>query len=133
MIFSDEEILVKVQELSYLAFQDAINSPEVSGTHLFLKEHVPRLKFWIITGILTSGIKRIVESRNMISYFLKCMVLLNVKFNEQISKHHLDSSESLFIGDAIEDQQATQNIGPPFIIEILMIIKTVFLNIQTLD
>ena len=61
------------------------------------------------------------------------MVLLNVKFNEQISKYHLDSSESLIIGDAIEDQQATQNIGPSFIIEILMIIKTVFLNIQTLD
>ena len=36
--------------------------------------------------------------------------------NYTISKHHLDSSESIFIGDAVQDQQAAQNTGLTFIL-----------------
>ena len=33
-----------------------------------------------------------------------------------ISKHHLDASESLFIGNAVQDQQAAQNTSLTFIL-----------------
>ena len=36
--------------------------------------------------------------------------------NYIVSKHHLDVSESLFIGDAVQDQQAAQNTGLTFIL-----------------
>ena len=119
LILSKEEILVKAQEFSNLVLQGVINSPEVSGAHLFLKKHVSRLKFWIITGTPTSEIKTIVESRNMTSYFMDMYGSPETKTywaNYIISKHHLDASESLFIGDAVQDQQAAQNTGLTFIL-----------------
>ena len=119
LILSKEEILVKAQEFSNLVLQGVINSPEVSGASLFLKKHVSRLKFWIITGTPTSEIKTIVESRNMTSYFMDMYGSPETKTywaNYIISKHHLDASESLFIGDAVQDQQAAQNTGLTFIL-----------------
>ena len=116
---SKEELTSKAQEFSKLVLQGVINSPEVSGAHAFLKKYSPDMGLWIITGTPTLEIQTIIKARNMTHYF-------NGLYGSPESKTHwanhildvydLSPNETVFIGDAIQDQKAAENTGVSFIL-----------------
>ena len=122
-----EELKTKIQKLvnqynfgNYkLVIQEVISSPEVSGANAFLQKHSSDMGLWIITGTPTLEIQTIIKARNMTHYFKGLYGSPESKTqwaNHILDVHDLSPNETVFIGDAIQDQKAAENTGISFIL-----------------
>ncbi|MDA9339654.1 HAD hydrolase-like protein [Polaribacter sp.] len=107
---SEERVQEMAQEFSDLVLEKVIHSKEVSGVLYFLKKYANDLNFWIITGTPTSEIKIIAEKKLLANYFIGIHGSPENKSHWTeylIKKNNLKRDETLFLGDATTDHEAS--------------------------
>ncbi|WP_296634946.1 HAD hydrolase-like protein [Polaribacter sp.] len=107
----DERVNELAKQFSNLVLDKVINSKEVPGVNAFLRKYNNKLNFWIITGTPTSEIEIISEQRGISNYFKGIHGSPKNKrywTENLLKKYKLKREETLFLGDAITDQDAAE-------------------------
>lgn len=98
------------RQFSSLVVQGVVDSPEIDGAMAFLKKYHGKIKYWIITGTPTEEMKKIATRRGMIKYFEELCGSPTKKpvWTEYLlDKYNLKREETLFLGDAKSDYNAS--------------------------
>ncbi len=114
---TDESMSRLVQQYSALVKKSVIHAKEVDGANTFLEKYKNRFHYWLITGTPTDEIKEIIAHRNMLSYFVKiCGSPQKKKYWTEflINKYQLTREETIFVGDATADYEASIYSGLTF-------------------
>lgn len=109
---TDEQVQEWAQKFSELVLQGVIDAPEVRGAQTFLDNHSSKYACWIITGTPTEEIKIILDKRGWKNYFIEAFGSPNKKphWTEHIlAQNQLKREETVFIGDALADYEASQH------------------------
>lgn len=106
-----------VADFSARVLEGVINCDEVQGAEAFLKKYAQKLNCFIITGTPTTEIAKILKGRNWDSYFVAAMGSPEKKthwVSELIAKDSVSSVDSIFVGDAMADFEASVHGQMPF-------------------
>tara|TARA_Y100001954_G_C15813213_1_gene606192 strand:- start:877 stop:1527 length:651 start_codon:yes stop_codon:yes gene_type:complete len=105
-----DELAKKFREL---CFNEVINSSYVEGVINFLdKCQKLEKRMWVISGTPQEELREIVRYKKLDHYFLGVFGTPGKKtdwVNQLTKEHDLDRKESLFIGDALTDYEASRN------------------------
>lgn len=105
----EERVDELAKKFSKLVLNKVISSQEVPGVNAFIKKYFNKLNFWIITGTPTSEIEIITEERGIKNYFKGVHGSPKNKrywTENLLEKYNLKREETLFLGDALTDQDA---------------------------
>jgi len=106
----DEKMKELAQEFSDRVVEGVVNSPEVNGAIAFLEKYHRQLNCWIITGTPTEEIDRIIYRRGMSTYFVELCgspKKKNYWTEYLIDKYNVKREETIFLGDAMSDYNAS--------------------------
>ena len=108
---SEDEVYKMARKFSSLVLEKVVMSEPVQDSLWFLEKYHQKLKFWVITGTPSNEIEIIASKRNIAHFFEG---LHGSPENKRywteylIKKHGLYRDETLFLGDATTDLDATQ-------------------------
>ncbi len=109
---SSLEVNQLAKEFSILVKEGVINSPEVNGSHKFLKKYNNKYNMFIITGTPTNESREICYSRGINYCFREVCGSPQKKdywIKYLLKKYSLKISETIFVGDALADYDAAQS------------------------
>jgi phosphoglycolate phosphatase-like HAD superfamily hydrolase len=105
--FKVEEL---AQQFSTLVVQGVVDSEEIRGAKAFLEKFHGKIRYWIITGTPTEEMKKIAKRRGIDTYFEEICGSPTKKpiWTEYLlDKYNLKREETLFLGDATSDYNAS--------------------------
>jgi phosphoglycolate phosphatase-like HAD superfamily hydrolase len=109
-IIDDEKVSELANQFSNLVIEGVVNSPEIKGVKVFLEKFYGKINYWIITGTPTEEMKEIAKEREIIQYFEEICGSPTKKYiwtEYLIEKYNLKREETLFLGDAKSDYNAS--------------------------
>ncbi|MBN1186619.1 MAG: HAD family hydrolase [Bacteroidales bacterium] len=107
---SEKEVKDLSDKFSEMVLKGVINAPEVKGTYEFLNNYYLKYNLWIISGTPTEEMKAIVKERGLEKYFKEIYGSPKKKYEWTeyvINKNSLIRSETVLIGDAKSDHEAS--------------------------
>lgn len=113
------EDMVKLGQLyADYSLEDTKNCPEVEGAKEFLESYSSRLPLFVVSGTPEEELREIVTYRSLNKYFTE--VYGSPRWKREICCQilrtwSLESSECVFIGDAMTDFREAQHVGIPFV------------------
>lgn len=116
---SDSEVNYWANKFSDLVLQGVVNAPWVLGAFEFLEGYSVPYSKWIISGTPDSEMKVIAERRNISQHFKGIHGSPRKKTDwatEILSTYNLHPQETVFIGDARSDFEASINCNLHFIL-----------------
>lgn len=105
----ESKIYELANEFSQRVFSGVVNATEVAGIRDFLDANHTKYRMWIITGTPTNEIREIVKALQLEKYFVSCYGSPEKKsywVEKIIREEQLNSSQSVFVGDALADYEA---------------------------
>jgi len=116
---TDEEMQKWADRFSALVMAGVVGAAEVPGTSQFLHNHKDDYRFYVITATPTDEIKDILQQKGWSVYF--CGVYGSPEKKNYWAKHiletqHLNAGSTVFVGDALTDEQAADEAGLTFIL-----------------
>ena len=105
-----EKLSLLDQQFSSIVLEKVVLSDEVIGANEFIRTHHKKYRFWIITGTPTLEMRIIAKKRGLSQYFLGIYGSPKSKrywVEYLIKTHGLIRNESLFLGDANTDLDAS--------------------------
>ena len=107
------------KRFSEIVFQKIVDCPFVSGAEDFLKTFSNTHTLYLISATPQKELARIVEKRNIKSYFKKVWGIPPGTKKGYISKslemEHANPAEAVYIGDMVDDYRVAQETGVHFI------------------
>lgn len=97
---------------SKLVLQGVIDSPEVNGSHDFLRENKNKYKMFVITGTPTEESKQICKARGIFDCFIEILGSPQKKTHWSkylLNKYKLSPNNTIFVGDAMADYKAAMD------------------------
>ncbi len=107
----ENEIQTWANKFSELVKSKVVESAEVEGVRDYLEKNYAHIKMYVISGTPTEELKEIIEKKNMQKYFVEVFgspTKKDVWVKKILSENNLNSHETIFVGDAKEDQKAAK-------------------------
>ncbi len=98
------------QQFSDLVVQGVVDSEEIKGAKAFLEKFHGKIKYWIITGTPTGEMEKIAKRRDIHHFFEEICGSPTKKpvWTEYLlEKYNLKREDTLFLGDATSDYNAS--------------------------
>lgn len=114
---SENEVDGLANQFSSLVKQGVIESPEVNGSHSFLKKYTNKFNMFVITGTPTEESVEICKARGIFQCFKGIFGSPEKKdfwSNYILEKFNLKSNETIFVGDALADYNAARKVNLKF-------------------
>ncbi len=115
---TDERFSDLSDRFSELVFEAVLNVPYVAGAEEFLKWTKGRLPVYVVSATPEDELLQIVNSRRMSDYFIKVCgapVSKSDNIKKILASTGVPPESVLFVGDAINDWEASQETGVRFI------------------
>jgi len=119
MDLSDEDIEKLSNDFSNLVIDSVANAEEVPWALWFIKKYQKECNYWIASATPTDEIKEIAKRRGISDYFIKIYGSPEKKSSivkSIINDNKLKLSETVFIGDAVNDYRAAKDNKINFIL-----------------
>jgi len=128
----EKEVDKLANQFSLLVKQGVIDSPEVKGSHDFIKKYRDRFNMFVITGTPTEESIAICKARGILHYFKG--IYGSPKKKEYwtkyiLNEYDLNSTETIFVGDAMADYNAAMQANLRFYLRDYHENKEIFRNI----
>lgn len=116
---SQEEINEMATKFSEVVLSKVVSSPYIPGVLEFIKSTQNKYRHYIISGTPHDEMNLIVEKRSIASYFISVMGSPKTKtdwIRTLVSNNELETTSSVFIGDATTDYNAARETGVHFVL-----------------
>jgi len=114
----ENEVLKLSQKFSHLVIEKVIIAPYIEGAFEFISNNYKRYDFFISTATPTDEIKKILNHKDLISYFKDVKGSPENKIdhvNQIISNNHFSLDEIIFLGDSDSDKEAADKNNIQFV------------------
>jgi phosphoglycolate phosphatase-like HAD superfamily hydrolase len=115
---TEEALKAHCDRFASFVVQEVIASPWVEGAREFLDRFKNRYAYFVVSAPPDDEIKDIVKRKGIEPYFKDVLGAPRKKdllLSEIMDRHTLSPTELVYVGDAINDWQAAQRVGVPFI------------------